>query len=474
MKQQQNFLRQLQVFGFESLETFILASLITEDPILLIGRAGTGKTFLLNSISEALGLEHRHYNASLISFDDLIGFPYPDEGHGSVRFLPTPATIWNAESVLMDELSRCKPETQNKFFSIIHERKIQGIPLRQLRYRWAAMNPFQFSGEDADEQYAGSGPLDPALADRFALILDVPDWMDISNADQELIIHPKGEDAISDDHGALREWLEKGKKEFLIRIESPDPEIVLYTRLVTGLLNRAGLRISPRRARLICRNIIACRVAAEISGIPADAKEKKSLLKATLRWSLPQRAYREQIPEHAVDAAHAEAIKMILDCTPNERWLSEFQLEDSLTKKLDLLLNSPIHNDLRSIALMQLLQAETPIRKTAFAFAAYPLLNESGLFNEESFQELTRLANKILVFEGTMVWRENMGSRNNTHPVWYECQNVLKDLSEQPERRDRAKHFFLYLLSCNENIRDPHIAEGELNDLFVWIQKQKG
>ena len=50
----------------------ILAALTSGDPILLIGRSGTGKTFLLNSISEALGLEHRHYNASLISFDDLV------------------------------------------------------------------------------------------------------------------------------------------------------------------------------------------------------------------------------------------------------------------------------------------------------------------------------------------------------------------------------------------------------------------
>ena len=32
---------------------------------------------ILNSLPEALDLEHRYYNASLLSFDDLIGFPYP-------------------------------------------------------------------------------------------------------------------------------------------------------------------------------------------------------------------------------------------------------------------------------------------------------------------------------------------------------------------------------------------------------------
>ncbi|NQW03688.1 MAG: hypothetical protein HQ485_06635, partial [Acidobacteria bacterium] len=81
----------LGAYGFTSQEPLILATLVTGDPLLLIGSSGTGKTFLLNSISEALGLEHRHYNASLISFDDLVGFPYPDDEKTTVRFLETPA-----------------------------------------------------------------------------------------------------------------------------------------------------------------------------------------------------------------------------------------------------------------------------------------------------------------------------------------------------------------------------------------------
>ena len=123
----------LGVYGFAKRELPILAALVTEDPLLLIGLSGTGKTYLLNSISEALGLEHRHYNASLISFDDLVGFPYPDDAKESVRFLQTPATIWGAESVLVDEISRCKPEHQNRLFSRVHERRVQGIALESLR-----------------------------------------------------------------------------------------------------------------------------------------------------------------------------------------------------------------------------------------------------------------------------------------------------------------------------------------------------
>ena len=131
----------LGVHGFDRLEPVVLAALVTEDPLLLVGRSGTGKTYLLNTLSEALGLEHRHYNASLISFDDLVGFPYPEKDGAGVRFLETPATVWSAESVLIDEISRCKPEHQNRLFSLVHERRVQGIAVGRLRYRWAAMNP---------------------------------------------------------------------------------------------------------------------------------------------------------------------------------------------------------------------------------------------------------------------------------------------------------------------------------------------
>lgn len=131
------------------------------------------KSALLERLASVLGLEHRHYNASLISFDDLVGFPVPD-GDG-LRYLRTPATLWGAQSIFLDEISRCRPELQNKLFSIIHEKRVQGMALEDLRYRWAAMNP-PASPETTDEpdDYASSFPLDPALADRFGFVLYLP------------------------------------------------------------------------------------------------------------------------------------------------------------------------------------------------------------------------------------------------------------------------------------------------------------
>ena len=186
------YLPALGVYGFDRYEPVILAALVSEDPMLLIGRSGTGKTFLLNSLSEALGLEHRHYNASLISFDDLVGFPYPDSENSAVKFLETPATVWSAESVLIDEISRCKPEHQNRLFSLVHERRVQGIALTKLRYRWAAMNPAASDQSDL-ESYTGSEPLDPALADRFALFVKAVDWEDLNDEERAAVTSPSGE-----------------------------------------------------------------------------------------------------------------------------------------------------------------------------------------------------------------------------------------------------------------------------------------
>jgi hypothetical protein len=148
----------------------------------------------------ALSLEHRHYNASLLSFGDLLGYPVPNPERSAVEYLDVPESIWRAESVFLDEISRCRPEVQNKLFSIIHERQVQGKELARLRYRWAAMNPPIAdpidAGEEADlDGYGGSLPLDPALADRFPYVIVIPGIGDLAREDRlALIAH--GDQAI--------------------------------------------------------------------------------------------------------------------------------------------------------------------------------------------------------------------------------------------------------------------------------------
>ena len=206
--------------GWEKLEPVILAALASEEPLLLVGRHGAAKSFLLERLAEALELEFRCYNASLLNFDDLVGFPIPTEDKQSLRYISTPAAIWDAEVVFLDEINRTKPELQNKLFPIVHERRVQGVKLEKLRYRWAAMNPPP--GDDEEEPYLGAEPLDPALADRFGFLVPVPEWGDLRKDEKRRILGDQF----------------KGRHDFAVK----PPEVLAEARRVY-----VGLQANPSR-----------------------------------------------------------------------------------------------------------------------------------------------------------------------------------------------------------------------------------
>lgn len=471
----ESLIRPLRVFGFDAIEPLILAALVSEDPILLIGQAGTGKTFLLNSVSEAMGLEHRHYNASLISFDDLVGYPYPSADGKSVSFLPTPATVWGAQSVLVDEISRCKPETQNKFFSLIHERRMQGLPLHSLVYRWAAMNPFSPLSDESDDGYSGSQPLDPALADRFAFVIQVPDWPALDKHDQEAVIHPSGESALSNDNGRLLQFVTRLKSVFRYRILSPSAEVVTYARYVAGGLTEAGLRISPRRARLLARNLTALLCVAEALHLPLQAADRKALYKTCLRWSLPHRAHREEMPDHAIDSAHAEACRMAFQSDPREQWISEFLGVESLPKKISMLLENTVDRDTKSLAVTQFLGRDTLERRSVFAFATYPAFESRGLLTEDALDALAKAAHPVIQVRGRMEWREAFGRSEASHPSLVKCRQYLATLPEKLKHRvDRATNLYLYLVTQGREIPQPQALEAQLTNCFETVSRLCG
>jgi len=92
-KAKPSLLAQLGVIGMDHLEPIVLAALVNRSPLLLIGRHGTGKSYLLTRLAEALKLDFRHYNASLLNYDDLVGYPLPDQ-NGTLQFIQTLASIW--------------------------------------------------------------------------------------------------------------------------------------------------------------------------------------------------------------------------------------------------------------------------------------------------------------------------------------------------------------------------------------------
>ena len=459
-----SLLRDLGVFGYDAVEPVILAALVTEDPLLLVGHAGTGKTFLLNSLSEALGLEHRHYNASLVSFDDLVGFPYPDPDGGSIRYIETPATIWKAESVLVDEINRCKPEHQNRFFSLVQERRIQGLLIEGLRYRWAAMNP---PGVDTDG-YSGTEPLDAALADRFAFVINVGDWNDLSDADQRLVADPRGDGAISDDDGRLKNFIREAREKFKAVLQNPCPQVIEYARVAATTLNEAGLRISPRRVRQLARNLTAIDIVSP--------KYRERRFELALRWSLPQRATGQPLDDALIVAAHHTAWAAV-GLEGADKWLHDFSLEKKLSAKVRLLLRTCPDPDTGTIAVNQLIANEPEDRALAFSLALFPLfLHLSGLpLGAEGVNELGRLAGNALDVDCVHTWysRESKGTPDNKeyrlHPDYCRLAAVFRNL--KGGRCERAEQFLSALYTRGSRPSDPEALEAEFNKCVVEARR---
>jgi len=299
------WLERLGLIGLESIEAPLLAALVTQDPLLLIGVHGTAKSLLLTRVAAALGLDFRHYNASLLNFDDLVGFPLPGKD-GKLEYVGTPASIWGAGAVIFDEISRCRPDIQNKLFPIIHERRVQGLALEGLRYRWAAMNPP--STDDDDNGYAGSEPLDAALADRFAFVVEMPTWEQFTPAQQLAIIRATETPVQSEEAQFLREAIDRTRRMLEMLQDSFANGAAKYVQTVVALLAQAGVVLSPRRTNLLYRAVLAVNAAA-LAMDPGAAASDATL--CALRSGLPQRAQGIAVPEVKLLSAHREAFRTI-------------------------------------------------------------------------------------------------------------------------------------------------------------------
>ncbi len=260
--------------GWAALEPVILAALASAEPLLLIGRHGAAKSFLLERLAEALELEFRCYNASLIDYDDLVGIPVPDKDGKGLHYISTPTSIWGAEVVFVDEISRTRPDLANKLFPIIHERRVQGVELKHLRHRWAAMNPIASGDDEGDDdlQYLGVEPLDPALADRFTFLIEVPDWDDLTSAEQIrlLVDQFRGKHPFPINLEAL---VDDATRTFALLCEQLPGHLVAYFLALGSVRASAELRpFSTRRMATLVRAALAVQAARMALARGADAR----------------------------------------------------------------------------------------------------------------------------------------------------------------------------------------------------------
>jgi MoxR-like ATPase len=406
------------------IEPVVLAALITAEPLLLIGPHGTGKSFLLNRISAALGLVCRHYNASLLNFDDLVGYPLPN-GHGQLEYVRTPSAIWGAQTVFLDEISRCRPDMQNKLFPIIHEKRVQGIELEELVYRWSAMNPPR-SEEDLEAAYVGSEPLDAALADRFAFVVDVPAWNDFSEEEQARVIQSRDVQAKLARDPEFSETVERGRRLYVEQREELESCLVGYVRFLVSLLGRAGIVLSPRRAGMLLRNILAVHTGNCLlrTGVPL----KDSALLAVMH-SLPQKAQGIRVDQVKLLAAHREAwnATQIPELDPSRAVFNE---PDPLRRVMKASLAPSLSQEAFSSIVADALAALPPGGRHALAFRLFESASVER-FVAAIAEQCAELYTLVTVAQGVHESVPGMSSRRRT---WQRIVEVLARL--EPERED--------------------------------------
>ncbi len=290
--------------GWAAIDAILLAALALEAPVLLVGAHGTAKTLVAERVAKALDQRFRHYNASLLNYDDLVGIPVPDD-NGGLNYLGAAGAVWDAEFVFLDEINRCRPDLQNKLFPLVHERRIAGEDLVALRHRWAAINPPGLLG-DADSHYLGVEELDEALIDRFWFIVPVPNWSEIGREDRVALVRSGAEvptpvvgvvpptDLIAQTASALE----------VIDATSGD-RIADYVVALIDELAKGGVVLSPRRARLLLRAVCAVHAARLVlEGDHADLIKSAEL---ALIHALPSRATSTPPTYAQVLAAHRQA-----------------------------------------------------------------------------------------------------------------------------------------------------------------------
>ncbi len=123
------------------------------------------------------------------------------------------------------------------------------------------MNPCS-TDQGGSEDYSGSEPLDPALADRFALVVTASRLGGPHQRAAAGVVAPSGEGVVTPRNDALCDAVGRWRELFTEQANACPRRSTSYVTTVMTALNGAGVRLSPRRARLLTRSLLAATIVA--------------------------------------------------------------------------------------------------------------------------------------------------------------------------------------------------------------------
>ncbi len=164
------------IVGQQDVIRLVLISIFSRGHCLLVGVPGLAKTLLVNTISDALGL-----NFSRIQFtpdlmpSDIIGAEILDE-HRNFKFIKGPIF---ANIILADEINRTPPKTQSALLEAMQEKAVTAAG-----HRYKLEEPFFVLATQNPIEQEGTYPLPEAQLDRFMFNV----WVDYPSYEEELAV----------------------------------------------------------------------------------------------------------------------------------------------------------------------------------------------------------------------------------------------------------------------------------------------
>jgi MoxR-like ATPase len=156
------------VIGQEALIDDLLVALTAGGHVLLEGLPGLGKTLLVRSLAQSLGLPFARiqFTPDLMP-GDVTGTQVIDEAEGRRSFRFQPGPIF-AGLVLADEINRATPKTQSALLEAMQEGAVTVAGTTH-----ALARPFHVIATQNPIELEGTFPLPEAQLDRFFFRLDV-------------------------------------------------------------------------------------------------------------------------------------------------------------------------------------------------------------------------------------------------------------------------------------------------------------
>ncbi|MFB9052884.1 AAA family ATPase [Formosa undariae] len=178
------------IIGQDQVVEQILISIFSGGHALLIGVPGLAKTLMVNTISQALGLDFKRiqFTPDLMP-SDILGSEILDESR-NFKFIKGPIF---SNIILADEINRTPPKTQAALLEAMQERSVtvsgQHYKLSLPYFVLATQNPIE---------QEGTYPLPEAQLDRFmfAIYLDYPtfqeevDVVKATTSDRSITVNP--------------------------------------------------------------------------------------------------------------------------------------------------------------------------------------------------------------------------------------------------------------------------------------------